>query len=144
MNGPRFGGMPPVEPGGSGTEEDPYNIGAAIENQGDSEAKWICGYIVGSANISSGFIENDSQISWNAPFDMDSNKANVILADNADETDINKCVVVYLPSNAASGIRSINLFEHPENLGKQLTVKGELTTYLGKHEMKKSNEYSLK
>ncbi len=144
MNGPRFGGMPPVEPGGSGTEEDPYNIGAAIENQGDSEAKWISGYIVGSANISSGFIENDSQISWNAPFDMDSNKANVILADNADETDINKCVVVYLPSNAESGIRSINLFEHPENLGKQLNVKGELTLYLGKPGMKKSNEYSLK
>ena len=131
-----------INPEGSGTQDDPYNIAAAIINQG-VEAQWIKGYIVGSANIASGNIENDSQISWNAPFNEAANAANLILADNPNERDINNCVVVYLPSNAASGIREINLKDHPENLGKTLKVKGNLKTYLGKPGMKDLNEYSL-
>ncbi|MBR4837526.1 MAG: hypothetical protein IK004_03700 [Bacteroidales bacterium] len=131
-----------INPEGSGTQDDPYNIAAAIINQG-VEAQWIKGYIVGSANIASGNIENDSQISWNAPFNDAANAANLILADNPNERDINNCVVVYLPSNAASGIREINLKDHPGNLGKTLKVKGNLKTYLGKPGMKDSNEYSL-
>lgn len=131
-----------IEPEGSGTEDDPYNIAAAIINQG-TESQWIKGYIVGSANISSGSIQNDSEISWEAPFDKPANVANVILADSADERDINNCVVVYLPSNAESGIRDINLKDHSDNLGKTLKVKGNLKTYLGKPGMKDSNEYSL-
>lgn len=131
-----------INPEGSGTQDDPYNIAAAIINQG-GEAQWIKGYIVGSANIASGAIENDSQISWNAPFNEAANAANLILADDPNERDINNCAVVYLPSNAASGIREINLKDHPENLGKTLKVKGNLKTYLGKPGMKDSNEYSL-
>ena len=131
-----------VLPEGSGTEDDPYNIAAAMINQG-ADAQWIRGFIVGSANIASGVIENDSQISWEPPFDNDANVANVILADEEGERDINNCVVVYLPSNAESGIRAINLKENPENLGKILKVKGNLKTYLGKPGMRDTNEYTL-
>ena len=78
-----------------------------------------------------------------ATFTYNENITNFILADNVNERDINKCVVVYLPSNAESGIRSINLKDHPENLYKVLKVKGNLQPYLGKSGMKNTNEYEL-
>ena len=131
-----------IPPTGSGTQADPYNIAAGIAYQGQ-EGQWIRGYIVGSANIASGSIANDSQISWGPEFTYNENMTNFILADNENERDINKCVVVYLPSNAESGIRSINLKDHPENLYKVLKVKGNLQPYLGKSGMKNTNEYEL-
>lgn len=133
---------PVVPPTGSGTQADPYNIAAGIAYQG-TDGQWVRGYIVGSANIASGSITNDSQISWGPEFTYNENITNFILADNVNERDINKCVVVYLPSNAESGIRSINLKDHPENLYKVLKVKGDLKPYLGKSGMKNTNEYEL-
>ena len=136
--------VPPIEPTGTGTENDPYNMAAAIVHQGDT-AQWIRGYIVGSANIATGNIENDSQISWGPEFTYDQNMTNIILADKDDERDINNCIVLYLPSTNVSTIREINLKEHPENLGKVLKVKGNLKTFLGKPGMKdtKGNNYTL-
>ena len=136
--------VPPIEPTGTGTENDPYNMAAAIVHQGDT-AQWIRGYIVGSANIATGNIENDSQISWGPEFTYDQNITNIILADKDDERDINNCIVLYLPSINVSTIREINLKEHPENLGKVLKVKGNLKTFLGKPGMKdtKGNNYTL-
>ena len=131
-----------ITPEGSGTETDPFNIAAGLEHQGDT-AQWVRGYIVGSANIASGAITNDNQISWGPEFTYNENITNIILADEADERDINKCLVVYLPHNAASGIREINLKDHPENLGKILKVHGNLKAYLGKSGMKDTNEYEL-
>ena len=133
---------PPVQPTGTGTENDPFNIAAGIEHQGEN-AMWIRGYIVGSANLASGAITTDDQISWGPDFPYNENMTNFILADKADERDINNCIVVYLPSNAPSGIRDINLKDHPENLGKVLKVKGDLKAYLGKSGMKNTNEYTL-
>lgn len=132
------------DPEGTGTQNDPYNMAAAIINQYATDTLWIRGYIVGAANIpASGTITNDDMITWEAPFDGDGCVNNVILADHADERDINKCVVVSLPNNAPSGIRGINLQEHPENLGKVLTVRGLLKSNYGKAGMKNANEYSL-
>lgn len=133
---------PPVQPQGTGAENDPFNMAAAIIHQGE-DAQWIRGYIVGSANIASGAIISDDQISWGPDFIYNENMTNIILADKADERDINSCVVVYLPSNAPSNIRDINLKDHPENLGKMLKVKGDLKAYLGRSGMKNTNEYTL-
>ena len=133
---------PIINPSGSGTYADPYNITAGIENQYNDD-QWIKGYIVGSANIATGSITSDAQISWGPEFTHNENVTNIILADKADERDINKCIVVYLPSDAASGIRSINLKDNPGNLGKTLKVHGDLKAYLGKSGMKNTNEYEL-
>ena len=134
---------PPIEPQGTGTASDPFNMAAAIIHQGDTVSQWIRGYIVGSANIASGTIMYDNQISWGPEFTNDANMVNIILADKVDERDINNCIVVYLPHNAASGIREINLKDHPENLGKTLKVHGDLKAFLGKSGMKNTNEYTL-
>ena len=129
-----------INPHGTGTQNDPYNIAAGIVNQG-SDDKWITGYIVGSANIATGSITNDSQISWGPTFTENANITNFILADKVDERNINNCVVVYLPSDAPSGIRNINLKDHPENWQKVLKVHGNLKAFLGKSVMKDTNEY---
>lgn len=131
-----------ILPTGSGSEGSPYNIAAGILNQG-KEAKWLKGYIVGSANITTGTLSNDSQISWGPEFTYNENMTNVILADKPTERDINNCIIVVLPNSAPSGIREINLKDHPDNLGKVLKVKGNLKTYLGRNGMKDSNEYTL-
>ena len=131
-----------INPHGAGTQGDPYNIAAAIANQGTDD-KWITGYIVGSANIATGSITNDSQISWGPTFTENANITNFILADKVDERNINNCVVVYLPSDAPSGIRNINLKDHPENWQKVLKVHGNLKAFLGKSGMKDTNEYEL-
>ncbi len=131
-----------INPHGTGTQSDPYNITAGIVNQYTDNA-WIQGYIVGAANIATGSITSDDQISWGPTFDLEQNKLSIILADKLDERDINKCVIVYLPSDAPSGIRNINLKDHPENLGKTLKVHGNLKPFLGKSGMKDTNEYEL-
>lgn len=129
-----------ILPTGSGTQGDPYNVAAGIEHQGDT-AQWVSGYIVGSANIAQGSITNDSQISWGPEFTEEANITNIILADDVNERDINKCMVVYLPSN--TGVRDINLKDHPENWHKIIKVKGDLRAYLGKSGMRNTNEYEL-
>ena len=132
----------PIPATGTGTQNDPYNITGGILHQGEDD-KWISGFIVGAANIATGTITNDSQISWGPEFTYNENVTNIILSDKEDERDINKCVVVYLPSNAPSGIRSINLKDNPDNLGKVLKVHGDLKSFLGKSGMKNTNEYEL-
>ncbi len=132
-----------VFPEGTGTQDDPYNIAGGIAYQGAEELQWIEGYIVGSANIVVGTITNDSQITWEPPFAENANMTNIILADNANERDINNCVIVYLPSNAPSGIQGINLKDNEDNLGKTLKVHGKLKSYLGKSGMQETNEYEL-
>lgn len=134
---------PIILPEGSGTSSDPYNISAGILNQGTEDLSWVRGYIVGSANIISGVITNDSQITWEPPFTQNANITNFIVADRPEERDINNCMVIYLPSNAPSGIQSSNLKDHPENYGKMLKVKGRLKSYLGKPGMMETNEYVL-
>ena len=131
-----------IPPSGSGTQGDPYNVAAGIEHQGDT-AQWVRGYIVGSANIATGAITYDSDISWGPEFTYNENVTNIIIADREEETDINKCLVIYLPSNAPSGIRDINLKDHPENWHKIIKVKGNLRAYLGKSGMRNTNEYEL-
>lgn len=138
----------PVEPQGTGTEDDPYNIAAAIdlETQTVTDSVWIRGYIVGSANIlGNQALTNDDQISWEAPFDHNGNINNVILADSVTERNINNCIIVTLSNNTPSNIKeNVNLQDHPENLGMLLKVRGLMgTKYYGRFGMNKSNEYEL-
>lgn len=135
---------PIVPQTGSGTQNDPYNIAAAGAHQFETDSLWIRGYIVGAVNVPFGqTVDNDSLITWEPPFELQTNSNNMILADNPDERNINNCVIVTLSNNTPSGIRSINLVDHPENWGKVLKVRGLLGTNYGRNGMKKSNEYEL-
>ena len=122
------GEVPPTPPTpgqgeGSGTADDPYNVAAGIANitQGDA---WVRGYIVGA--VKSGqehnTVNSNDDIDWAAPFGR---ATNVLIADDASCNEIANCLIVKMPSGTA--LRSqVNLVDHPENLGKQLTVYGTL------------------
>ncbi len=114
---------------GSGTYEDPYNVqsGITLQNATPYEVGWVKGYIVGSVKTGVTSISSTNDIHWEAPF---TSATNVLIADNAGETNYNNCIIVNLPS--ATPLRTtVNLLDNPGNLGKLLNVKGTFRTYFG-------------
>lgn len=95
----------------------------------------VKGYIVG-------YVEgkNMDGATFGASGDAVSN-TNLMIADRADETDVEKCLVIQLPSG---DVRSaLNLKDHPENLGKEVTLLGSLEKYFGTYGLKSVSEYTL-
>ena len=122
----------PPTPGqgeGSGTADDPYNVAAGIGLQGQTVNAWVHGYIVGA--VKSGqehnTVTSNDDIDWSAPFGR---ATNVLIADDASCHEIANCLIVKMPSGSV--LRSqVNLVDHPDNLGKQLTVFGTLKNAFG-------------
>lgn len=124
------GAAPEAE--GTGTEDDPYNVTAAMSNQ--SGTGWVKGYIVGTMNSS-----NDYTLEVVAPFTVASN---VYIADDPMETVSSMMLPVQLVSGTT--IRSeVNLVDHPENLGKILYIEGTLTSYFSQPGLKEPTAYKL-
>ena len=105
--------------------EHPLSIAEGIRLQSEDEyiQVWIRGYIIGYATGSKSinYMDNtDAQPSSKA-------KTNIVLADNIEERDYNKVIVVELPKGH---IRSdVNLYENPNNLHRRLTVNGRMAPY---------------
>lgn len=114
---------------GTGTQADPYNIATAIQNQNANPyvVGWIKGFIVGSVKSGVSSITSADDIHFTGPF---TSATNVLLADNANETNYLNCVIVNLP--AGKPLRTdVNLMDNPANLGKWLKVTGVLRSYFG-------------
>ncbi|MBO6025694.1 MAG: choice-of-anchor J domain-containing protein [Bacteroidales bacterium] len=128
-------GPTPSPTGGSGTQEDPYNVAAGIELQGDQVTAWVHGYIVGSVKSGNSTVSANDQINWAAPFDL---VTNVVIADDPACHEISQCLIVNLP--AGKPLRAqVNLVDNPENFGKDLAVLGTLRTYFGQAGLRDSN-----
>ncbi len=127
-----------LEDGGdSGTQNNPYDVQSAIEKQNAYPyvVGWVKGYIVGSVKKDITSISSPDDIHFAPPF---TSATNVLIADDKNETDYTKCVVVNLP--AGKPLRSeVNLLDHPDNLGKWLKVTGTLRTYFGIAGLRDSN-----
>lgn len=115
---------------GDGSSDKPFEVGQVLSGA-TGTGVWMTGYIVGAINDKS-----LSDASFTAPFTL---KTNLLIAASANETDSTKCVPVQLP--AGSVRNDLNLNEHPENLGKQVTLKGNLEKYFGIEGMKSVSEY---
>lgn len=116
-------------PSGTGTQNDPYNVAAAItlQNATPYVVGWVKGYIVGSVKSGVTSVTSNNDILYSPPFNL---ATNVLIADSKTENNYQNCVIVNLP--AGTSLRSeVNLVDHPENLGKWLKVKGTLRTYFG-------------
>ena len=68
-------------------------------------------------------------------------KTNILIADNADETDYNNCMPVQLPSGAVRN--ALNLVENPSNYKKQVTLTGSLEKYFGVPGLKTVTKYEI-
>lgn len=117
----------PPTPGGSGTADDPYNVGSGITLQGQEVVAWVQGYIVGAVKSGLSSVSSNADVNWAAPFDL---ATNVLIADDPTCKEVSSCVIVNLPSGKP--LRSqVNLMDNPDNLGKLLAVNGKLRTYFG-------------
>jgi len=112
-------------------EETTTNVQNAIDD--NSGVKSVTGYIIGS-------IETNTQKIITSNFSDDTN---IILADNADETDENKMLFIKIPRQGKFK-ESIGLRSQPNNLGKKIELKGVLGSYFGKPGMKKLSAFDIK
>lgn len=131
-----FGGenYAPVAPpaAGTGTADDPYSVGAVIEGASGTNV-WVTGYIVGWVD---GMTLSDGA-TFTTPA---TSTSNMLLAATPDEKSVGNCIPVALPANTA--VRTdLNLQNNPGNLGKEVTIRGNLTAYFGAKGVKEVNLY---
>ena len=107
------------------SKEYPLSIADGIRFQSEDEYNqaWIRGYIIGYArsNNSVSYLDSTStEITSKA-------KYNIVLADNIDERDNSKIIVVELPKGYIRD--DVNLYDNPHNLHRRLTVIGRMIPY---------------
>lgn len=132
---------PPVivpEDYGSGAWNSPISVNQVLGGS-DGSGVWMSGYIVGwiDTGISNAYtVEN---VKFSA--DNVTVQSNIILAASPDETDITKCVPIQLVSGSAPR-SALNLKDHPENLGKLVSIKGNCDRYFGTNGFKSVSAYN--
>ena len=105
--------------GDMGTEAKPFDVTSAL-TAGQKTGVYVQGYIVGFASGKD--LSTDSKFSA-----TDAVATNVLIAASATETDVKKCMPVQLPlGDVRTGI---NLKDNAGNLGKQVTLYGDLANY---------------
>lgn len=123
----------PAAPTLIGTKEAPISVDSlkiAYTKYQGIEA-WVTGYIVGGV---------DGQIwSTGAKLGVHSSKTNILIADNQNPTSVEECAPMQLPN----ALDSLNLVEHPENLGKKVILKGVINAYFSRAGLKPTSEYSF-
>lgn len=131
-------------PNGDGTEAKPYSAWQVNKMTTETGTNlytdvWVTGYIVGYVDTGIKSYATDESAKFTAPATV---ATNVLLANTPDEKDWNKCISVNFPSG--SEIRTkVNLKDNPGNLGKLLTVKGNITKYVGVPGVKEPTTYTL-
>lgn len=81
---------------------------------------WVKGFIVG-------YVGGEGKSIETTIFDKGNCETNVVLANSPDETDYHKCIAIQLSKSpeACYNVReALNLKSHPENLGKEVIIKG--------------------
>ena len=122
--------------GGSEDESNVLTVAQLIEayNNGTTGAATITGYIVGTSEA------GKSKFTPILGLDKASN-TNIIIADDPNETDTSKCIPVQLPSGAVR--KGVNLVDNPGNLGKKITLVGEIQKYFSMAGFKNAKEYTI-
>ena len=124
----------PGQGAGDGSEATPYNVSAVIDGATGSEV-WVEGYIVGWVDGAS--------IDEGAHFTIPASSAsNILISDNPNASSVAECVPVQLVSGSAAR-SALNLMDNPGNLGKKVSLKGNLTKYFGVSDVKETTEYKI-
>lgn len=106
------------------TNTDTLSIAEGIKRQSDSEYNqvYIKGYIIG-------YTTSNRKIYYDlTDIKETSARNNVVLSDNIEEHDPDKMIAVEL-TNGSYIQQAVNLVDNPQNLHRQLTVKGAMKTY---------------
>lgn len=123
----------PVLVEGDGTQAKPYTVAQAKAKQNET-AKWVTGYIVGYIYTTTSPYVYTYSASGAAT-------TNMLIADSPTETIDGNCVPVQLPIGAIRD--ALNLSTKPGNLGKKVSVKGDLLAYFSVPGVKTLTSYWL-
>lgn len=120
-------GNPTMNPG---TETNPYTVLQAIEvEKAEKEVTdvWVKGYIVGAvAPEVENVVDSNDDIEWGAPATLANT---LVIAESTDVKDFKQCLIISLPLD--SKLREYaNLRDNPDNLGKEIMLKGNLEKYM--------------
>ena len=96
----------------------------------------VTGYIVGAINGKS--ISDGAIFTGSVPAEANTN---LLIADNADETDYTKCLPIQLPSGKVRD--ALNLVANPGNYQKKVTLTGSLEKYFGVAGLKSVSAYTI-
>lgn len=108
------------------------SVPEAMANQG-AEDVWVYGYIVGDSS-------STSKSEFSAPF---SSNTNLLLATRSSVSDRNGCISVELPKGDVRN--ALNLKDHPDNLGRQVFLKGDIVDkYYGLVGLKSVKDFEWK
>lgn len=119
--------------GGGGSNESPYTVAQVLSGSATSTG-WAEGYIVGWVD--------GMTLSSGATFTADAtSKTNLLIADNAGETNVDNCVPVQLPSGTVRN--ALNLSDNPGNFGKKVKLNGSFEKYFGVNGIKSVTEYEI-
>lgn len=132
---------------GDGSESSPYNVAQIVAMNPSSttvasaSGVWVKGYIVGSMPTGG----SSTTLSGTNFSTADAATTNMVIAPTADCTDYTLCVGVQLPTEAvAPGVRSsLNLADNPGNLGKEVTLYGDVMKYCGGPGLKNTTKFHL-
>lgn len=119
---------------GDGTEAAPYTVTQAIALGSTGKTAWVTGYIVGAMNTS----DSNNYVFETSNFTVASN---IYIAATPDETDRDKMMPVQLPIGDVR--TAVNLKDHPENLGKIVSLNGSLESYFRQPGLKSVSAYKL-
>ena len=124
-----------VDPAGSGTKEDPYNVSRFHEiSTNDTTKAWVKGYVVGylAGTINAPFFSIEEGDSVYA--------SNLLIADKPDCTNTNYCVPVQI-IKGSDFYKVANLADNPTLLGQEIAVEGEFLKYFGAQGIKNVSRY---
>ena len=127
-------GNPTLAPG---AEDNPYTVDQAIADQNMNRVGWVTGYIVGAVKEGIGPGNTQTEVTSNDDIDWAGDYGpnyyidnSLVIGQTADTRDLAHCIIINLP--VSSSLQRLgNLADHPDNLGKQIWIRGTLATFLG-------------
>ena len=129
----------PVFAADKGALENPYTVDEFYMLDVDNTINnvWLNAYIVG-------WVEGaayDSGVHFELGADDSTTQTNILVAASPDETDAQACIPVQLPNGA---IRTgLNLKDNPNNLGKQVLLRGDYTKYFSRRGLKSTSKFQI-
>ena len=126
------GGEEPEEPE-TPAETKEYTVTEALAAYVDGQQipAIVKGYIVGAMN-STGYVPE---------FGATTVKTNILLSDNADETEIANCIIVQLPSGSIRN--ELNLVDHADYYKKEIKITGSIEKYFQQAGLKNPTAYEF-
>ena len=119
---------------GDGSEEKPYNVTQVIGLGNPGTEAWVEGFIVGWYDYNN----NSSLVTT-----LDGTVANTNIALAASPTETTQANTVAVQLTIGDLRNTLNLKDHPENLGVKVAIKGKLIKYFGVAGLKECSAFKL-